>query len=281
MRFNDDIRANFDFCSSRAGVQVNNKNFSQAIKQAAEKFLTKIPTEQKQAYLSEATWDLIENRQAARAQSNSDLEQQLNAAIKRSARCDKKKWKLRMLEDFSSARAKWKGVKLEKSTFKPSFYKLKKYSLPISSTRQKSRRASGIFRTTLGVYPAPTTRQGRQERSSEHATTYQYRIHHDWGDTWCFTLIKNKQSPRPRQPHNRIVQISTRRQHEVAGENPEPNVDWRVVPWWFAYAEVVLFLKKATQSFLNTTVLFLCWTHHTKFWPKCCRKELQTPLISL
>ena len=125
MRFNDDIRANFDFCSSRDGVQVNNKNFSQAIKQAAEKFLTKIPTEQKQAYLSEATWGLIENRQVARAQSNSDLEQQLNAAIKRSARCDKKKWKLRMLEDVSSARAKWKGIKLEKSTFKPSFYKLK------------------------------------------------------------------------------------------------------------------------------------------------------------
>jgi exonuclease III len=118
MRFNDDIRANFDFCSSRDGVQVNNKNFSQAIKQAAEKFLTKIPTEQKQTYLSEATWGLIENRQAARAQSNSDLEQQLNAAIKRSARCDKKKWKLRMLEDVSSARAKWKGVKFEKSTFK-------------------------------------------------------------------------------------------------------------------------------------------------------------------
>jgi len=55
MRFNDDIRANFDFCSSRDSVQVNDKNFSQAIKQAAEKFLTKMPTEQKQLYLSEAT----------------------------------------------------------------------------------------------------------------------------------------------------------------------------------------------------------------------------------
>ena len=64
-------------------------------------------------------------RPAARAHSNVNLEQQLNAAIERSARCDKKKWKLRMLEDFSSARAKWKGIKLEKSTFKPSFYKLK------------------------------------------------------------------------------------------------------------------------------------------------------------
>jgi hypothetical protein len=39
---------------------VNNKNclqaIKQAIKQAAEKFLTKIPTEQNQVYLSEATW---------------------------------------------------------------------------------------------------------------------------------------------------------------------------------------------------------------------------------
>ena len=76
-----------------------------------------------------------------------------------------------------------KGIKLEKSTFKPSFYKVKNL-WPISSTRQKGRRASGIFRTTtLGVYPTPTTRQGRQERSSGHATTYQYRIHHDRGDT--------------------------------------------------------------------------------------------------
>ena len=61
MRFNDDIRANFDFCSSRGSVQVNDKNFSQAIKQTAEKFLTKMLTEQKQLYLSEATWNLIEN----------------------------------------------------------------------------------------------------------------------------------------------------------------------------------------------------------------------------
>jgi hypothetical protein len=56
---------------------VNNENFLQALKQAAEKFLTQIPTEQNQVYLSEVTWGLIENRQVARAQSNSDLEHQL------------------------------------------------------------------------------------------------------------------------------------------------------------------------------------------------------------
>ena len=76
-------------------------------------------------YLFDATWGLIEKRHVARAQSNSDLEQQLNAAIKRLARCDKKKWKLRIFEDVLSARAKWKGIKLEKFTFKPSFSKLK------------------------------------------------------------------------------------------------------------------------------------------------------------
>jgi hypothetical protein len=92
---------------------MNNKNFSQAINQAAEKLLTKIPTEQKQAYLSEATWNLIENRQAARAQSNSDLKQQLNAAMKRSARCDKKKWKLRMLEDFHPPGQNGKALSLK------------------------------------------------------------------------------------------------------------------------------------------------------------------------
>ena len=77
---------------------MNNIIFSQSIKLAAEKFLTKIPTVQKQPYLSEATWNLIENRRAAREQNNSGLEQQLNVAIKRSAKCDKKKWRLRMLD---------------------------------------------------------------------------------------------------------------------------------------------------------------------------------------
>ena len=77
-----------------------------------------------------------------------------------------------------------KALSLEKSTSKPSFYKLKNIhgqSVPLD---KKADALAEYFRTTtLGVYPTPSTRQGRQERSSGHATTYQYRIHHDRGDT--------------------------------------------------------------------------------------------------
>ena len=184
---------------------------------------------------------------------------------------------------FSSARAKWKGVKLEKSTFKPSFYKLKDIhgqSFPLD------KKADGLAeylekRHWACIQHLPPDKVDKREVVDTQPPINIGSITIEEINTWSFTLIKNKQSPRPRRPHIRIVQIS-RRRHEVAGENLEPNVDWRVVSWWIAYAEVVsIYKKKATQSFLNTTVLFLCWTHHTKFWPKFCRKELQTPLISL
>ena len=49
---------------------------------------------------------------------------QLNHQIKRLVKRDKKHWKLNLFEDLSTAKGKWKGIKIEKSTFKPSFYKM-------------------------------------------------------------------------------------------------------------------------------------------------------------
>ena len=68
---------------------------------------------------------MIENRQTARANGNTALEAQLNDSIKRLVKRDKKRWKLDLLEDFSTSKSKWSGIKLQKSDFKPTFYNLR------------------------------------------------------------------------------------------------------------------------------------------------------------
>ena len=86
---------------------------------------TKISPIQKKHYISEEAWTLIENRQTARANGNTALEAQLNDSIKRLVKRDKKRWKLDLLEDFSTSKSKWSGIKLQKSDFKPTFYNLR------------------------------------------------------------------------------------------------------------------------------------------------------------
>ena len=68
---------------------------------------------------------MIENRQTARANGNTALEAQLNDSIKRLVKRDKKRWKLDLLEDFSTSKSKWSGIQLQKSDFKPTFYNLR------------------------------------------------------------------------------------------------------------------------------------------------------------
>lgn len=122
--FNNSIRSMFRYAASQGSVHKNNSNFSNAIKHAARNALTKIPPEQKHTYISAEAWNAIQSRQQARTQGNIALEQQLNDQIKRLVKRDKKRWKLDLFEDLSTAKGKWKGIKIEKSTFKPCFYKM-------------------------------------------------------------------------------------------------------------------------------------------------------------
>ena len=112
------------YTASQGSVHTNNSNFSNAIREAARNALTNIPPEQKHPYISAEAWNAIRSRQQARIEGNIALEQQLNDQIKRLVKRDKKHWNLDIFEDLSTAKGKWKGIKIEKSTFKPSFYKM-------------------------------------------------------------------------------------------------------------------------------------------------------------
>ena len=122
--FNNSIRSMFNYIANQGSVHANNREFSNVLKLAASNALTRKPTEQKRSYISAEAWNAIQSRQQARAQGNIALEQQLNQQIKQLVKRDKKRWKLDLLEDMSTAKNKWKGIKMEKSTFKPSFYKM-------------------------------------------------------------------------------------------------------------------------------------------------------------
>ena len=64
--------------------------FTEALKHAAETQLTAISPQQNKSYLSEHTWNLIEERQQARHVGDHELERTLTRRIKRSANKDEK-----------------------------------------------------------------------------------------------------------------------------------------------------------------------------------------------
>ena len=124
-QFNDRIRQIYSFTSGSEGIEINNGRFTRAINRAAKECLTKIPIEQKKSYISEETWELIQRKQEARNNGQTQVEKHLTQCVKRQANLDKKKWRLERLEDWTTPRSKWAGIKAEKKMFTPFFYIMK------------------------------------------------------------------------------------------------------------------------------------------------------------
>ena len=100
-------------------------NLAHAVASAAEEHLAPIDDRQNREYISEQTWQLILDREAARSRGDAAKEQTLNREIKKGARKDKKSWRLEKLETWSDSRTNWKHIKAEKAEFKPNFYGMK------------------------------------------------------------------------------------------------------------------------------------------------------------
>ena len=124
-QFHDRIWQIYSFTSGSEGIEVNNDRFAHAISRTAKECLTKIPCEQMKSYISEETWELIQKRQEARNNGQTQVEKHLTQCVKTQAKLDKKKWRLKRLEDWTTPKSKWAGIKPEKKAFTPSFYKLK------------------------------------------------------------------------------------------------------------------------------------------------------------
>ena len=80
---------------------------------------------QKQTYISEDTWKLIEDRQAMHEEGKGEEVTRITKKIEQSARKDKIRHRKETLEQGTQMKEKWQGVKQEKRQFQPSFTKLK------------------------------------------------------------------------------------------------------------------------------------------------------------
>jgi len=102
--------------------------------------LIKFLFEQKKSYISEETWELIQRRQEARNNGQTQVEKHLTLCVKRQAKLDIKKWRLDRLEDWKTPKSKWAGIKFEKKVFTPSFYKMKDiHGRPVTLDKRRMR----------------------------------------------------------------------------------------------------------------------------------------------
>ena len=74
------------------------------MKIAARHNFTKKRQEQKREYISEVTWNLMEERQAARLQSNAEDEKKLSREISKQAKKDKQQFRTQRLENLTGKR---------------------------------------------------------------------------------------------------------------------------------------------------------------------------------
>ena len=179
-QFNDRIREIYSFISGSKGIEVNNTRFTHAISKATKECLIKIPFEQKTSYISEETWQLIQRRQEARNNGQTQVEKHLTLCVKRQAKLDKKKWRLDRLEDWKTPKSKWAGIKFEKKVFTPSFYKMKDiHGRPVPLDKKADALAEYLEKTSLGPDHRPTGRTNRQNTDPStppsHRSRFNYR----------------------------------------------------------------------------------------------------------
>ena len=84
--------------------------------------LTQIGKKQKQSYISNETWNVIEERNACRANVDTDKEKDLNKQIKKKADADKLSYTINKLQQGIHLKEKWQGIKDGTSKFVPTFY---------------------------------------------------------------------------------------------------------------------------------------------------------------
>ena len=101
------------------------KNFISIIAQASRSAFNPVPAMQRRCYISQHTWALIEQRQAAHTECNSQTVKDLTRRIKCEARKDKRKFLLESLKESVDSRSQWKAIKNLKKKSTPNFTKLK------------------------------------------------------------------------------------------------------------------------------------------------------------
>ena len=99
--------------------------FTKILQESAEKTLTEVSAKQNKDYITEKTWELMEQREKAIAQGDKFEADHLNKQIKYAVKEDKRAAKLEQLKEIDERGYKWEGIKRLKSTFTPKFCKFK------------------------------------------------------------------------------------------------------------------------------------------------------------
>ena len=124
-QYNAHLRRIFVFDHAIENVLQNCSRLSEDMKSAARHCFCKKSKEQNQSYISQQTWNLIEQRHVSRNRGQGDEEKRLNVEIARSARKDKQRWRLQKLQDLSDKKKAWQSIRFENKAFTPSFYSMK------------------------------------------------------------------------------------------------------------------------------------------------------------
>jgi len=99
-------------------------DFLNAMKDASNTKFDPIPLTQRRSYISQHTWDLIQQRQAAHAAHDNTTTKELTAKIKREAKKDRKQFLLDSLQESADPRAQWVALKKLTKKSTPNFTKL-------------------------------------------------------------------------------------------------------------------------------------------------------------
>ncbi len=101
------------------------KKWAEMILEAAEETLSKMPPNQKQPYISEESWNLLEQKWDANEKGNDDEVKRLDKIIRDKIRKEKQEYRLAQLEEIDEQGYKWDGIKLMKKKFSPKYCKFK------------------------------------------------------------------------------------------------------------------------------------------------------------
>lgn len=123
-KFNKCVEAK---CTLEEGVHRESKfnRWAEIILEAAEETLAKMSPQQKQPYISEESWNMLEQKWQANEQGNNDEVHRLDKIIRNQIRKEKQDYRLAQLEEIDEAGCKWEGIKIIKKNSPPNSVNLK------------------------------------------------------------------------------------------------------------------------------------------------------------
>ena len=124
---------------------------------AAYKSLTKIPAHQKKDYISERTWNMIQEKQKVIDEGNFERIPALTRNIKWNARLDKERMLTQQLEEADAHGYKWEGLKAARKGFQPNRTKFRNTHGDLIKESDFPFEAAKYLETIQWAHPADNT----------------------------------------------------------------------------------------------------------------------------